>query len=396
MLRTRWILLLGYVLLSLGVLVGALVSPAFRAFSYAPLRELFLPPSDPIVVTVYYSTEKEAWLQEVIEDFYDTRPMLQGHPVQLELSKMGSREMYLAVLEGEQPDLISPASSLQIALLQDLSRSKFGYAVVNPLDESMCRPVLRTPLVLVAWKERAEVLFGASDNVDLWTRIHDALNDPQGWAAYGHPEWGYVKYAQTNPLKSNSGFMAILLQTYDYLGKTSGLTEQDILSSPEYQQWFLEFQQAVPEFGDSTGTYMRDIIAYGPSKHDMVAVYEATAIEQMENAVGRYGELRVYYPPSTVMSDHPFCILDADWVSPEEEKAGRMFVDFMLEEGQEKALLGYGFRPIDRGIALDQRGSPFIRYEQNGVRVDLPPEVALPAGNVLDTLLEFWRRNIQP
>ena len=386
-----------FALATVGVLVAAMVSPAVRAVAYAPLRDLIVPPPEPIVVEVLYSTEKAEWLAAVIPQWEATNPRIDGRPIELSLKKMGSREMYLAVLDGEeQPDLISPASSLQIAILQDLSTSRFGAPVVNAADQTRCRPVVESPLVLVAWKERAEVLWGDDPNGRLWHRLHDALVNPQGWEAFGHPEWGYIKFSHTNPLKSNSGFMTTLLMTYNYFGKTSGLTASDILSDADYQEWFIELEGSISNFGDSTGTYMEEIIAYGPSLYDIVAVYEATAIEHAENAVGRYGELVVTYPPATLMSDHPFCVVDAEWVTPEQAQAAQMFVDFLASrEAQELALLQHGFRPVDPGIPLDQPGSPLLTYADNGLEIDLPPQVELPPGNVLNTLLDFWGRNVQ-
>jgi ABC-type Fe3+ transport system substrate-binding protein len=142
---------------------------------------------------------------------------------------------------------------------------------------------------------------------------------------------------------------------------------------------------------------MEEIVAYGPSLYDFVAVYEATAIEQAENALGRYGELQIFYPPATHYSDHPFCILDAEWVSEEQAEAAGLFVDYLLShDAQQTALLNYGFRPVDPAVALTQPGSPLITYTQNGLKTDLPPEVELPPGSVLNTLLDFWARNIQP
>jgi hypothetical protein len=59
------------------------------------------------------------------------------------------------------------------------------------------------------------------------------------------------------------------------------------------------------------------------------------------------------------------------------------------------ALLKYGFRPTDASIALDQPGSPFSRYQHNGLSVTLPPRVEAPPGDVLNTLLDFWSRTVQ-
>jgi ABC-type Fe3+ transport system substrate-binding protein len=395
--KTNWILAGLYAGCTLIVFVLSVVFPQFRAVAYAPLRDLLLPEPEPITLSVLYSTEKEAWLEEAVSEFARTRPRLQGHPVEVTLSKMGSREMVLAVLDEQaQPDMISPASLLQISLLEELSASKFGQSIVNPSDTTGCRPVLNTPLVLVAWKERADVLWGDNPDGNLWLNLHDALINPQGWAAYDRSEWGYIKFSHTNPLKSNSGFQTILLMTYNYLGKTGGLTGDDILSNRDYQQWFIEFENTISKFGDSTGTYMTEIVAYGPSLYDIVAVYEATAIENLENAVGRYGELQIYYPPTTLLSEHPFCVLQADWVKPDNAKAAQFFLDFLTSRDmQQLALLKYGFRPVDPGIPLEQTGSPLTRYTGNGLRIKLPPLVEVPSASELNILLDFWQRNVQ-
>jgi ABC-type Fe3+ transport system substrate-binding protein len=395
--RLNKILFAGFLVLTLGVLVAALILPPVRAIAYAPLRDLIVPPPEPIVVSILYSTEKAEWIAQAVERFEATRPRLEGRPIELELKKMGSREMYLSVLEGEeQPDLLSPASSLQVNLLEDLSASRFPQPLVDANDDTVCRPVLETPLVLVAWKDRASVLWGDDPNGHLWLRLQEALTDPQGWETYGHPEWGYIKFGHTNPLKSNSGFQTLVLMTYNYFDKSQGLTSADILSDAEFQQWLIDFEGTISKFGDSTGTYMEEIVAYGPSLYDFVAVYESTAIEQAENAVGRYGELQIYYPPVTHLSDHPFCIVQGEWVTADQARAAAMFIDFVISREAQELALEHGFRPVDRDIPLDQADSPFRRVAVSGLRIDLPPEVEVPPGNVLSTLLDFWARNVEP
>ncbi len=396
--RVNWVLFILFTLATMGVFASSLISPSFREVTYAPVREILIPPPAPIVVSVLYSTEKEAWLNDVIVDFEKKNPTIDGHPIKIELEKMGSWEINAAVLDGtRRPDLISPASTLQIAALVDASTAQFGHPIVNPADTAICRSVVKTPLVLVAWKERADVLWGQQPGASLWQDVHDALVNPQGWASLNHPEWGYVKFGHTDPLKSNSGFMTILLMTYGYYNKSAHLTASDILSSSAYQHWFLETESAVGQFEYSTGPLMQKMIAYGPSTFDFVSVYEATAIEQAENAVGRYGELRIYYPSPFLWSDHPFCVLNADWVTPQKTKAAALFINFLTsKEVQEVALMKYGFRPVDTSIKLEQAGSPFDRYAANGFRADLSGlhEVEIPPGNVLNTLRDFWSRNV--
>jgi ABC-type glycerol-3-phosphate transport system substrate-binding protein len=89
--------------------------------------------------------------------------------------------------------------------------------------------------------------------------------------------------------------------------------------------------------------------------------------------------------------------LNADWVTPQQSEAAALFIDFLTsKEAQELALLKYGFRPVDPSIRLEQAGSPFDRYAANGFLVDLSTlrEVEIPAGNVLNTLRDFWSRNV--
>jgi Ca-activated chloride channel family protein len=396
--KINWFLLILFSLGSMAVFVAALIFPSFRTIAYAPLRELILPPPAPINITVLYSTEKETWLDEVTKNFEATSPKIDGHAIKISLEKMGSWEINAAVLDGtRKPVIISPASSLQIAALQDSTTTKFGKSLVNPADTSSCRSVLKTPLVLVAWKERADALWGQEPGASVWMDLNNALVNPQGWAAYNHPDWGYVKFGQTDPLKSNSGFMTILLMTYSYFNKTGNLTSSDILSNSAYQKWFLDTENSVGQFAESTGPLMTNMITYGPSTYDFVTVYEATAIQQSDNAVGRYGELHVYYPPVLSWSDHPFCVLNGDWVTPQQTEAAKQFINYLTgNSAQELAFQKYGFRPVDNSIQLNQPGSPFEIYAANGIKEDLStyPNVEIPDGNVLNILRDFWSRNV--
>jgi ABC-type sulfate transport system substrate-binding protein len=109
------------------------------------------------------------------------------------------------------------------------------------------------------------------------------------------------------------------------------------------------------------------------------------------NAAGRYGDLQVYYPPTTLVSDHPFCVLRADWVSAEKSRAATQFLDYLLSKpAQELALTKYGYRPVDTTISLDGPSSPFTRLAANGIRIDLPIAVEIPSGDVLAALLNYW------
>ena len=159
----------------------------------------------------------------------------------------------------------------------------------------------------------------------------DALADPQGWAGRGGPgAWGFVKFGHTSPLTSNSGTQTLLLLAYGFYNKTSKLSGDDILN-PAFQRWLTEGEQGVTEFGDSTGSFMTNMVRFGPSKYDVVAVYENLALQDVETAQGRWGQsIHIYYPPATLLSDHPYVTLQAPWTTPEQRAAAAHFRDFLL------------------------------------------------------------------
>ncbi len=394
--RLNWFVLILYILISFVVFIVSIISPSFRMIAKAPLRDWLLPPPEPVVVHLLYSTEKEGWLNQVIPEFEEQNFTINGHPIKIEMDQMGSREMVLSIMDGKaKPVMVSPASMLQATMLADQSEKKFGTTILPLADPNTCVPVVKSPLVLVAWKERADALWGNEPPTNLWTLLQPVLINSKGWEAYGRPEWGYIKFGHTNPETSNSGLMTLLSMTYDYFGKTSGITSADLLANSEYQNWLSALENTISKFGDSTGTYMKDIVAYGPSVYDFVAVYEATAIEQAQNARGRYGELHVYYPATTIMSDHPFCLVTADWITPDQKKAAETLRAYLLSaDAQQKALLNQGFRPVDPTVSLTQPGSPFTANSSLGIRPTLPPDSQIPSSDFLNTLIDLWHRKV--
>ena len=360
----------------------------------APFPLALGPNRDPVVVTIAYGTEKRLWLEEAVRRFATTNPRVDGHPIQVVLEGIGSRDTVTRIVAGElQPTVISPASSIQVELLRDDWQRKTNTNIVHDGSDAP-QPLVLTPLVLVAWEERAAVLW-PNPQANFWSSLHDALADPQGWATRGRPEWGLVKFGHTSPLSSNSGIQTLVLLAYGFHNKASNLTSADIFA-PAFQSWLIDVERAVLEFGDSTGTFMTDMVLFGPSKYDIVAVYENVAIENIQAAEGRWGKLRLYYPPATIFSDHPYAILNATWVSPLQRQAAAQFREFLLTEQTQTLALQYGFRPANPQVALitNDANNPFNKYSGYGVQLDIQQQVAIPSAEVLNNLTELWRRNI--
>lgn len=367
-------------LLSIGYIVLAVVLAGLE------LR----PPPQPISIQIAYGTEKEDWLQEAANRFLASNPTVNGRAIEIDLEGQGSREMVVNTWQEElQATVLSPASSIHLELLREEWQTRHNESIFFEGDDAP-QPLVVTPLVLVAWEERAQVL-SLDDPEQLWDNLHRLVANPEGWGAFDHPEWGFANWGHTDPESSNSGLQAIVLLAYAYHDKTRDLGNEDILDT-DFQAWFSDFENAVPEFIHSTGTLMTDMLRFGPSKYDFVIVYENLAIDNFEVAEGRGGAIRVYYPPANILSDHPYAILNAPWVTPDQRAAAARFREFLLAEETQQLALQFGFRPANPAVPFDTPDSPFNRFAENGIQTNIAQSVEVPPASVLNELLEVWRR----
>jgi hypothetical protein len=362
--------------------------PAAAAASGAP------PPTPPAAVTrirFLYSTEKKAWLAEALGRFAKQHP-----EIAVDVVEKGSLDMVQALLDqGERPTVLSPADDVALNLLTSDWKQKNGSDLVATDGADKPLPLVITPLVLVAWEDRAAALTG-KDKTLSFQHLLRAIESPKGWpGAGGKPDWGFVKLGHTNPTRSNSGLQALILMAYEFQKKRSGLEVKDVLDE-KFQSFMKGIEKGVPKFGDSTGTFMEEMVLYGPSKYDVVVTYENLAIQHIPNAQGRWGNLRVFYPPQTMWSSHPVAVLKGDWVSAEQRAAGQKLIAYLREKPEQQRALAFGFRPANPEVPVlsTDGGGPFKSAEGFGVRADLGSVVEPPPGPVIRNLMELWSRQV--
>jgi hypothetical protein len=347
------------------------------------------PAASPVRIELVYGTEKKEWIEACVADFSKIHP-----EIKVALVGKGSLDAAQAILDGkDKPTLYSPADSLVLNLLASDWETKNRAELFDKGDDAP-QPLVITPLVFAIWEDRAEPLLKAAGGHVSWKTIEKAVSSNRGWPAVGgKAEWGFVKLGHTDPTRSNSGLQALLLMTFEYYGKTTGLTVGDLLK-PEYQRFVVSVEKGVSKFETSTGTFMTDMIRFGPSKYDIAVVYESLVISQIENAQGRWGNLRVYYPETTLWSDHPIGLLNGDWSTDEQKKAGRALVAYLRSRPMQERALAYGFRPADPAVPIrtPDGQNPFTRLASFGVKVDIPPVANPPEGAVIRNLLTMWSR----
>jgi hypothetical protein len=231
----------------------------------------------------------------------------------------------------------------------------------------------------------------SSGHCRLWASLHDALLKPN-WgdpSLGGDPGWGPVKFSHASPRTDNSGSDSLALLAYAYHKKPQ-LTPADIAST-EFQSWLGEIEGRVSDFPASTDTLFGAFLARGPSAYDVVVAYENQAVARVGRAA-QWGQLQVIYPSATMLSDHPFAILEASWVAPEQQEAARIFRDYLLGEPAQRLALRYGFRPANTAVSLNDSdpSNMFLNASTIGVRPELPGGVETPAPEVADALLRLW------
>ncbi len=347
------------------------------------------PRTDQTEITFLYSTEKKEWIDFCAAAFRQAEP-----GIKLTLQAQGSLDSAAAVADGKvKPTLWSPADSTVLALADSDYRARGNGSLWEAGDDAP-RPLVLTPLVWVAWADRAQALQKSGGGVVNWKAIHKAVASPQGWPAVGgNKEWGFVKLGHTDPTRSNSGLQALLLMTLEFYGKRGGLEVGDVLNA-DYQTFIKETEKGVTKFETSTGTFMTEMVLYGPSKYDIAVVYENLAIAQVENAQGRWGDLHVYYPDLTVWSDHPVALFSA--ATPEQKAAARKWVAFLRSRPMQEQALRLGFRPSDPTVPLKSAdpANPFNKLVGNGIKVELPPVAETPPGAVVRAVLTMWSRTV--
>jgi ABC-type sulfate transport system substrate-binding protein len=116
-------------------------------------------------------------------------------------------------------------------------------------------------------------------------------------------------------------------------------------------------------------------------------------IDYLKNAEGRWGQLRVIYPEYNAWNDNPYYIIDATWSSKDQRKAAQTFLEFLLSENIQKESLTHGFRPANPTVPVKFPDSPFVKYADYGVRVDLAKICEPPHAEVVSNLLQSWQRS---
>lgn len=300
--------------------------------------------------------------------------------------------------DGPRPVIWSPAASSWGQILNQRLADDGQPAMASSKPVSF----MLTPLVIGMPKPMADAL-GYPETPIGWADIAKLATSGQGWAEYGHPEWGAFKLGKTNPNFSTSGLNALIGQNYAATGKTRDLSTED-LNNPKTEEFGAQVESSVVHYGDITMTFLNNWFRTDRSGTSLlyasaVAVEEKSLIDYNKgnpDGVLEPGEtprkpkvplVAVYPKEGTLYSDNPLYVLDADWVSSQEKAGAEAFIDVVQRPSNQKKVLDYGFRPGNPDVAV---GAPITKA--NGVDPAQPSKLLqVPEPEVMIQMLDRWK-----
>lgn len=362
-------------------------------------------PGDCTVVDMAVSSEKVELLSELASTFNESPEARTDDGcvfVEPRNKASGAAATLLAdgwedeAAEGPKPVVWSPASSAWGAIVNQRLDAAGQPPIAPPSD-----PFMLTPLV-IAMPEPMAAALGYPETPIGFADIVRLAQDPEGWAAYGHPEWGPFRLGKTNPNFSTSGLSALIAQSYAATGTTRGLSLEE-LARPEVVAFGEAVESGVVHYGDITGTFLNnwfraDQRGTALTYVSAVAVEEKSLIDyNLGNPDGvldpgeeprppRIPLVAVYPKEGTLFSDNPYIVLDAPWVDEAEAAGAEAFREFVQRPENQEEVLTFGFRPGNPEVAI---GEPIVA--DNGVDPDQPAAtLEVPDPPVLVDLLDRW------
>jgi Ca-activated chloride channel homolog len=349
-------------------------------------------PFDPggcIAVPMAVSSEKITLLTELSDTFNGSKDAnANGKCIAVSVAKKSSGAAANLLVQnwpdedanGTKPVIWSPAASAWGGIVNQRAGK-----VIAPEG----KPFMRTPLVIAMPAKMAQAI-GYPAKAIGFKDIVDLANDKEGWAKYGHAEWGPFRLGKTNPNFSTSGLNFTIAQYYAATGKSRGLTTED-LALPDVAKFSADVESAVVH-------YAADARSSALTYASAVAIEEKSVIDyNLGNPDGELspGErprppkeplVAIYPSEGTLFSDNPFLILDAEWVSADQKAAAEVFREFVLRDENQRKVLEFGFRPGNPAVPVS---APV--ETKNGVDPNQPQAVLdPPTPDVLVKILDAW------
>ncbi len=345
-------------------------------------------PAGAVVVEIHSSNTKEDWMNQIVAAFNAENHTVEGKPIVVTVFHVGSGTSMTDILDGKiKPVVWSPGSSPWVATINQSWQDRTG----RPLIPDPCPDTLNVPLAIAMWQPMAQAL-GWPDAPIGWDDLAELSTNPDGWAAYDHPEWGQFKFGHPHPEHSNSGLLSLIAEVYAAIDKTEGLTVADV-KSQEVVDSVGAVERHVFHYGKKDTDLLERMTLRGPEYLHAVTSYESNVIKWNRD----YGDelhfplVAIYPEDGTFWAGNPYCILNADWVSDEQAEAATIFRDYLLSPEQQALAMDWGLRPASLSVTL-RNPIDLAHGAVPSITIDRVPNLAEPSEEVVGHILDVWHQ----
>lgn len=376
-----------------------------------PVEQTAAPPpscaSPDATLVIASSADKSALLVDVAEE-YGPR-MFDGLCLDVQVDEQNSGKAMEALVrtwadtDGRRPDVWSPASSEWLTIARQRAAGSTNATVLPPRAPGT---FVSTPLVIAMPEPMAQAL-GWPTRTDIgWQELAALSTSPDGWARYGHPEWGAFRLGKTNPKYSTSGLNATVAAFSAYRAAArpgqdpaSPLTAADVVDS-RAQAFVQDIERSIVHYGPTTLDFLRNL-RLADDQGKALAYVSAVTIEESSMlaydagyVTGTFATSReappqtrlvaVYPDEGTIDSDHPYIELSWPDTTSAKREAADAFLDHLRSAPVQRRFQDVGFR--------DREGRPGpLATPANGVGGGRESKrLTLPGAAVLDDVLTAW------
>ncbi len=226
--------------------------------------------------------------------------------------------------------------------------------LAEPLIPDLRPSIARTPTVIAMPQPMAEALNWPDTQLDpdadvRWESLVEDFGDVDdpGWARFGREEWGAFRFGMSDPARDTAGLLALtaILDADD-----SGDTSQEELENAFRLQQLLDADRYFDTSEQLFGR-LRDADREGEEE----ALNYVSAFPALEQEVFAYNRdnprvpLAAVYPVNgNIEADHPYLVLNADWVTPASQEVAELFLAEVRADHAQALLREEGFRGTNR------------------------------------------------
>lgn len=305
-------------------------------------------PEGEVVLTVAVAPAMADVIGRTADAWTRGRPVLQDHCVRAEVAGLAPQTVldgltggWDAQKLGARPGAWLPESSLWINRLSAQDAKLIG---------SQPTSIASSPVVL-AMPEAASKAFFEGSGLQ-WGELPKLVSAPEGWARFGHPDWGRFGVAMPDVARNPASALALQSVLASSSPKGTGPVTVEMLSMPPVNDAMIKLASSAPPGVPATTHDALNALAgagdVAATPYDAVPVLEFDLYRRNAGLDGSPAPAQALagmpVGGPTPTADFPFVALSGDRVDQLQVRAAQQFREFLQGGGQRDELARAGLR----------------------------------------------------